>query len=93
MTAIANFTNPIFGSIRIVQDAQNEPKFCLTDVCDSLELLPKKVAQRLNDEVLSKYPITDRFGRTQVALFVNEDGLYDTILDSRKPEAKQFNAG
>lgn len=22
--------------------------------------------------------------------FVNEDGLYDTILDSRKPEAKAF---
>lgn len=29
-------------------------------------------------------------GRTQQALFVNEDGLYDVILDSRKPEAKAF---
>ena len=26
----------------------------------------------------------------QQALFVNEDGLYDVILDSRKPEAKAF---
>ena len=29
-------------------------------------------------------------GGTQQALFVNEDGLYDVILDSRKPEARQF---
>src|SRR5699024_7213120 len=31
-----------------------------------------------------------RLGRTQQATFVNEDGLYDVILDSRKPEAKRF---
>ena len=29
-------------------------------------------------------------GGTQQALFVNEDGLYDVILDSRKTEARQF---
>ena len=29
-------------------------------------------------------------GGIQQALFVNEDGLYDVILDSRKPEAKIF---
>ncbi|WP_051617557.1 phage antirepressor KilAC domain-containing protein [Prevotella sp. HUN102] len=34
--------------------------------------------------------MTDSLGRTQQALFVNEDGLYDVILDSRKPEARQF---
>lgn len=42
------------------------------------------------DDVLSKYPIVDNLGREQQANFVNEDGLYDAILDSRKPEAKQF---
>ena len=46
--------------------------------------------QRLSDEVVSNNPITDRLGRTQNALFVNEDGLYDVILDSRKPEARAF---
>ena len=35
-------------------------------------------------------PSFDNLGRQQVANFVNEDGLYDVILDSRKPEAKQF---
>ena len=33
---------------------------------------------------------SDALGRTQNANFVNEDGLYDVILDSRKPEAKRF---
>lgn len=40
--------------------------------------------------MISNNPITDNLGRQQVANFVNEDGLYDVILDSRKPEAKLF---
>ena len=64
--------------------------FCLVDICRVLELTPKGVKQRLGDEVISNYPIIDALGREQQALFVNEDGLYDTILDSRKPEAKRF---
>lgn len=46
--------------------------------------------QRLSDGVVSTQPISDSLGREQQANFVNEDGLYDVILDSRKPEAKQF---
>ena len=90
MTAISTFANSVFGEIRVVKDQEGEPLFCLADVCDSLGLLPKRVNERLEDGVVSKYPILDRMGRTQQALFVNEDGLYDTILDSRKPEAKSF---
>jgi prophage antirepressor-like protein len=55
-----------------------------------LELNPNKVSQRLKDDLLSKYPITDNLGRTQQANFVNEDGLYDAIFDSRKKEARMF---
>lgn len=46
-------------------------------------------SQQLDKDVLSKYPL-ETSGGIQQANFVNEDGLYDTILDSRKPEAKQF---
>ena len=83
------FKNNEFGEIRTAGTADN-PKFCLTDVCNALELIPSKVAQRLQDDVLSKYPISDSLGRQQLANFVNEDGLYDVILDSRKPEARKF---
>lgn len=87
--AIQVFNNPQFGEIRTAGNADN-PMFCLADVCNVLGLTAKIVNQRLSDEVVSKYPIIDSLGRTQQALFVNEDGLYDVILDSRKPEARQF---
>ena len=84
------FKNKEFGAIRTMKDERGEPLFCLRDVCEVLELRTQKVVQRLEDDVLSKYPIVDSLGRTQQATFVNEDGLYDTILESRKPHAKKF---
>ena len=87
---ITIFQNPEFGTIRTMKDEKGEPLFCLKDVCEVLDLRTQKVVQRLEDDVLSKYPIVDNLGRTQHATFVNEDGLYDTILESRKPGAKAF---
>ena len=84
------FKNKEFGAIRTMKDERGEPLFCLRDVCEVLELRTQKVLQRLEDDVLSKYPIVDSLGRTQQATFVNEDGLYDTILESRKPHAKKY---
>ena len=89
MQSIQVFNNPAFGNIRVAGTEEN-PQFCLTDVCKALKLSAKGVNQRLGDEVISNYPITDKLGREQQALFVNEDGLYDVILDSRKTEARQF---
>jgi prophage antirepressor-like protein len=89
MSNISVFNSPTFGNVRVVVD-NNEPWFCLKDVCDKLGLTTVKVVQRLGDDILSKYPIVDSLGRQQVASFVNEDGLYDVIMDSRKPEAKAF---
>ena len=86
---ITIFQNPQFGDVRVVMNPGNEPMFCLTDLCRVLALNPSKVAQRLSEDVLSKYPLVT-VGGVQQTNFVNEDGLYDTILDSRKPEAKRF---
>lgn len=90
MNDIQIFSNPQFGQIRTVIGEKGEPLFCLPDLCRVLDLIPSKVAQRLGDDVLSKYPTTDILGREQMTNFVDEDGLYDAILDSRKPEAKKF---
>lgn len=90
MSDIQILSNPQFGEIRTAIGENGEPMFCLPDLCRVLELTPSKVAQRLGDDVLSKYPITDALGREQMANFINEDGLYDSIFDSRKPEAKKF---
>lgn len=83
------FSNERFGDIR-TSGTNEEPLFCLADVCRVLELRQGDVRQRLSDGVVSTQPIIDSMGREQQANFVNEDGLYDVILDSRKPEAKAF---
>lgn len=84
------FSNSNFGEVRTKLSETNEPLFCLTDVCQALDLRQGDVRQRLEDGVVSTQPIYDSLGRQQFANFVNEDGLYDVILDSRKPEAKAF---
>ena len=72
-------------------ESGEEIYFSLNDICGILELgNPRQVKTRLEDDVISNYPIQDSLGRTQNATFVNEDGLYDVILDSRKKEDKKF---
>lgn len=82
------FDNPQFGQIRTAGTAEN-PLFCLADVCKVLDLDPSQVVRRLDSTVFSKHPADTGFGIKEIN-FVNEDGLYDVILDSRKPEAKAF---
>ena len=89
MNELQIFNSSEFGQIRTVT-INDEPMFCLMDLCRALELTAKEVRRRLDDEVVSKHPITDSLGRIQEALFVNEDGLYDVILESRKESAKKF---
>lgn len=88
MEEIRIFNSPQFGEVRTAGTSDN-PIFCLSDLCRCLGLTAKIVNQRLDKGVVSKYPL-ETAGGTQQALFVNEDGLYDVILDSRKPEAKLF---
>lgn len=78
------------AQLRIV-DKNGKPWFVLKDVCEVLgDLAPRVVKQRLSDDVCSTYPIPDSLGRMQDTTIINEDGLYDVILESRKQEAKAF---
>ena len=88
-TAIQIFNSDQFGTIRTAGTVE-QPMFCLTDVCKALALNPSDVKKRLDDGVVSIHTVTDSKGRKNRLNFVNEDGLYDVILDSRKPEAKAF---
>lgn len=83
------FDNPEFGTIRTAGTSEN-PVFCLVDLCKVLALDSSQVMKRLDDGVVTIHLMQDNLGRTQRANFVNEDGLYDVILDSRKPKAKAF---
>ena len=84
------FNNAQFGQLRTDINQQGQPIFCLSDICNALGLTAKYIKQRLDAEFVSKHPTKDNLGRTQQALFVNEEGLYEVVLESQKPEAKDF---
>lgn len=82
------FENNEFGQIRTVIDENNEPWFVAIDICNALELTNPTVAvSRLDDDEKAKFNLGLSGGATNV---VNEYGLYNLILASRKKEAKQF---
>lgn len=83
------FKNEQFGEIRTATNSNNEPIFCLSDICNVLKLSNnRKVKSQLDDDVTLSYPIVDSLGRKQEATFVTEAGLYDVIIRSDSPLAK-----
>lgn len=86
MNELQIFNNEEFGEIRTVL-ANNEPMFCLPDVCKALELSNSRVVSaRLDDDERCKLDLP-RQGETW---FITESGLYAVILRSDKPNAKKF---
>lgn len=90
MNNITTFENLEFGAIR-TQIINNEPHFCLPDVCRALEI--KNISQlktRLNKDGVIISEVIDSVGRKQNANFVNELNLYKVIFQSRKESAERF---
>lgn len=84
------FKNADF-EIRVAVNENNEPLFCLVDVCKILELDNSRQAKtRLNQDGVITTDVIDSLGRTQQADFINEPNLYRLIFQSRKPEAGVF---
>jgi prophage antirepressor-like protein len=50
----------------------------------------KEVNRRLSNDVLSKHIVPDSLGRKQSMIIVSEYGIYETVFESRKKEAKEF---
>ena len=80
---IFNFEN---SEVRTVM-LNGEPWFVAKDVTNILDLSnPSMAVNRLDEDERSKFNL-GRQGETNI---VNEFGLYQLVLGSRKPEAKQF---
>lgn len=80
------FENVDFGEIRTVE-IENEIFFVAADVCRALNLSnPSKAVSRLDDDERANFKL-GRQGNTNI---VNEYGLYNLVLASRKPTAKTF---
>ena len=90
MNELQIFNNEEFGSVRTITK-DNEPMFCLADVCKALELEQvSRVKSRLKEDGVTNSKVIDRLGREQEATFINESNLYKVIFHSRKPSAERF---
>lgn len=88
------FTNPMFGQIRIVTNA-DQTLFCGKDVAGALGYENPTKAVRMHcrqDGGPKRYPIIDSLGRTQEARFITEGDVYRLIVSSHLPAAQQFEA-
>ena len=90
MNELQIFNSEEFGDIRTVTK-DNEPMFCLADVCKALEISHvTDVKNRLKQDGVGTAEVIDSMGRKQNATFVNESNLYRVIFQSRKESAERF---
>lgn len=81
------FENEQFGRIRTL-NVDGTPWFVSADVCTALGI-SRTAVRRLDDDEKGVRS-THTPGGTQKLTVVNEFGLYNLILGSRKPEAREF---
>lgn len=89
MNGIQIFNSSEFGEIRtaVVND---EPMFCLADVCKALEISNVgNVKNRLSEKGIHSVDTLTK-GGTQALTYINEPNLYKTIFQSRKESAERF---
>lgn len=90
MNDLRIFENSEFGEIRTITK-DNEPMFCLADVCKALEITHvTDVKKRMKKDGVGTAEVIDSMGRNQKATFINESNLYKVIFQSRKPSAEKF---
>ena len=90
MNELQIFNNEDFGSVRTITK-DNEPMFCLADVCKALDITHvTDVKNRLKQDGVGTSEVIDSLGRKQTAIFINESNLYKVIFQSRKPSAERF---
>jgi prophage antirepressor-like protein len=68
---------------------ENEWWAVLADITTALELSAREVKRRLPADVVSTHMVDSGNGNRKM-LIVNEYGIYETVFESRKKEAKDF---
>ncbi|MFI3173940.1 MAG: Bro-N domain-containing protein [Bacillota bacterium] len=74
--------------------SEDKPLFLAQDIAEIIEYSPDKVGQML-ENVDDDEKLTDtiyRAGQQREMWFLTENGLYELLMQSRKPLAKQFKA-
>ena len=77
------FENPIFGQIRMVM-VDDEPMFCLIDVCRALEIKnATDVAKRLDEDELTRLNLGGRAGESNFITQIRREFIIN-LFQSRK---------
>lgn len=85
------FKSEDFGEIRTAINEQNQPLFCLKDVCNALGIENNRnVSKRLETSGVHTMDTIDAMGREISTHFINEPNLYRCIFASKKKSAKRF---
>ena len=87
MNKVTIFNNPEFGEVRTVIDENNEPWFCLADICKSIGLTNvNKVKRRLDKNGMQLIDLQGGGNSipgmnelNSFATFVNESNMYNKI--------------
>lgn len=89
-TELQIFRSEDFGSVRTLY-RDGEPWFVAADVCHALEIgNPSDAIRRLDPDEKALVSIEGISRGNTLTNIINEFGLYNLILGSRKPEAKAF---
>lgn len=83
------FNNDVFGEVRVVM-VKSEPWWVASDVCNILDYRDAYTGTRRLDEDEKDTHLVCTPGGNQNMTIVNEYGLYNLILGSKKKEAKEF---
>lgn len=87
MNELKIFESETLGQVRVIS-RDGEPHFVLKDVCDALGIQnATDVAKRLDDDEVTRFNLGGLAGETNI---INESGLYNVIIRSDKPQARQF---
>lgn len=79
------------NQVRTLSDEKGEPWFVAKDVCDVLGIDTNHLSESLDSDEMNTLRITEGNGRGNPnKIIVTESGLYNLVLRSRKPEAKEF---
>ncbi|EOH4351115.1 Bro-N domain-containing protein [Campylobacter coli] len=95
MSKVILFENEELGQVRTIRDKNNEPLFCLNDICKILNIKKtNSVRDSINKEfdkggVFEWHPFKT-LGGIQKFIVINEPELYFVLMRSDKPKAKPF---
>ena len=83
----------LLGQQFTVYGTAEEPLFLAKDVAEMISVRNHRDLLMRIDEEEKIVGLTDTLGGSQTTTFLTEDGLYEVLMQSRKPIAKKFKRG